>query len=231
VTDQEIDDILQRAASSAREVPAQLLERIAGSIEPSLRPVRPFAPNWVLSGALGLTGGATALIGAARAGFQGFEALGFLSRVLILSALAVFIWASARRAVDEWTPGSPRRLSTLGLVAALTVALAVAFSLLFDDYRTENFVPAGLTCLCTGVLHAIPAALLAWWVLRRGCVLDSVSGGLAVGALAGLAGLAVLELHCANFEALHVLVWHTLVVPVSAGFGALIGWALRQKAR
>jgi hypothetical protein len=41
--------------------------------------------------------------------------------------------------------------------------------------------------------------------------------------LAGLAGLAVLELHCANFEALHVLVWHTLVVPVSAGFGALIG--------
>jgi hypothetical protein len=41
----------------------------------------------------------------------------------------------------------------------------------------------------------------------------------------------VLELHCANFEALHVLVWHTLVVPVSAGFGALIGWALRHKAR
>jgi hypothetical protein len=105
------------------------------------------------------------------------------------------------------------------------------FGLLFDDYRIENFVPAGLTCLSTGVLHAIPAALLAWWVLRRGCVLDSVSAGLAVGALAGLAGLAVLELHCANFEALHVLVWHTPVVPVNAGFGALIGWALRHKAR
>jgi hypothetical protein len=56
-----------------------------------------------------------------------------------------------------------------------------------------------------------------------------VSAGLAVGSLAGLAGPAVLELHCANFEALHVLVWHTLVVPVSAGFGALIGWALRDR--
>jgi hypothetical protein len=108
------------------------------------------------------------------------------------------------------------------------------FALLFNDYRTENFVSAGLTCLGTGVLHAIPVALIAWWVLRRGCALDSVSAGLAVGALAGLAGLAglaVLELHCANFEALHVLLWHTLVVPVSAGFGALIGWALRHKAR
>lgn len=231
MTDQEVDDVLQKAADSPREVSAQLLERIADSIGPSLRPVRPLPPNWVLSGALSLMGGAVALIGAARAGFQGFEALGFLSRVLILGALAVFIWAAARRAANEWTPGSPRRLSTGGLVAAFTVALAALFGLLFQDYRTENFVLAGLTCLVTGVLHAVPAALLAWWVLRRGCVLDSVSAGLAVGALAGLAGLGMLELHCVNFEALHVLVWHTLVVPVGAGFGALIGWALRYKAR
>jgi len=226
VTDQEIDEVLQRAAGSPREASVQLLERIADSIAPSLRPVRPLTPIWVLSGALGLIGSVVALIGAARAGFQGFEALGFLSRVLIFSALALFIWAAARRAVNEWTPGSRRRLSTAGLVAAFSVALAVVFALLFDDYRTENFVSAGLTCLSTGVLHAVPAALIGWWVLRRGCALDSVSAGLAVGALAGLAGLAVLELHCANFEAAHVLVWHTLVVPVSAGFGALTGWAL-----
>ena len=231
MTDQEIDDILQRAAASPREVPAHLLERIADSIAPSLRPVRLLPPIWVLSSALGLIGAAVALIGAARAGFQGFEALGFLSRVLILGALAVFIWAAARRAVNEWTPGSPRRLSTGGLVAAFSVAVAIVFALLFDDYRTESFFAAGLTCLSTGVLHAVPAALIGWWVLRRGCALDSVSAGLAVGALAGLAGLAVLELHCANFEALHVLVWHTLVVPVSAAFGALIGWALRPTAR
>jgi hypothetical protein len=34
-----------------------------------------------------------------------------------------------------------------------------------------------------------------------------------------------------HFEALHGLVWHTLVVPASAGFGALTGWALHHKAR
>jgi hypothetical protein len=231
VTDREIDDLLQRAARSSREVSAQLLERVADSIAPSLRPVRPLPPNWVLSAALGLIGGAVALLGATRAGFQGFERLGLLSRVLILSALAVFVWAAARRAVDEWTPGSPRRLSTGALVAVFSVSLVAVFALLFDDYHTEHFVPAGLTCLSAGLLHAIPAAVVAGWVLRRGCALDSVSAGLAVGVLAGLAGLAMLELHCANFEALHVLVWHTLVVPMSAGLGALIGWALRHKAR
>ena len=231
MTDQEIDDILQRAAGSPRALPAQLIERIADSIAPSLRPVRLLPPKWFLTSALCLTGAAIAFAGAARAGFQGFEALPALSRLLILGALAVLIWAAARRTVDEWTPGSPRFLSATSLLAAFSVALVVVFGLLFHDYHTENFVSAGLTCLGTGVLHAIPAALIAWWVLRRGCVLDSVSAGLAVGALAGLAGLGMLELHCVNFEALHVLVWHTLVVPVGAGFGALIGWALRYKAR
>ena len=95
MTDQEIDDLLQRAAGSPREVPAQLLGRITDSIAPSLRPVRPLPPVWVLSGALGLIGGAVALLGAARAGFQGFEALGLLSRALILGALGLIAGLSA----------------------------------------------------------------------------------------------------------------------------------------
>src|ERR1700730_1097245 len=42
---------------------------------------------------------------------------------------------------------------------------------------------------------------------------------------------SVLELHCVNFEALHVLVWHTAVVPVSAAAGALVGWVLRSRRK
>jgi hypothetical protein len=38
--------------------------------------------------------------------------------------------------------------------------------------------------------------------------------------LAG-SGVTMLELHWANFQALHVLVWHTAVVPVSTAAGAL----------
>jgi hypothetical protein len=40
----------------------------------------------------------------------------------------------------------------------------------------------------------------------------------------------MLELHCSNFQALHVLVWHTAVVPVSAAAGAAVGWALRIRS-
>jgi len=41
----------------------------------------------------------------------------------------------------------------------------------------------------------------------------------------------VLELHCANFEAAHLLVWHTAVVPVSGAAGAVLAWAVfRQNA-
>ena len=45
--------------------------------------------------------------------------------------------------------------------------------------------------------------------------------------LGGLAAVGVLELHCPNFQAAHVLVWHTAVVPLSAAAGAFVAWALR----
>jgi hypothetical protein len=54
---------------------------------------------------------------------------------------------------------------------------------------------------------------------------------LAAGTLAGLAGVGMLELHCPNFQATHILVWHTAVVPVSAALGALLGWTIRFRAR
>jgi hypothetical protein len=48
-----------------------------------------------------------------------------------------------------------------------------------------------------------------------------------VGTLAGLAGLTMLELHCANFQVLHVMLWHTAVMPVSGASGASMAWAGR----
>jgi hypothetical protein len=48
--------------------------------------------------------------------------------------------------------------------------------------------------------------------------------------LGGLAGVGVLELHCTNFQAAHVLVWHTAVVPLSGAAGALVGWTLHLRS-
>ena len=101
--------------------------------------------------------------------------------------------------------------------------LLCVFALFFRDYHTEHFVSAGLLCLVTGVLHAIPVGLMGWLLLRRGVALNRISAGITAGTFAGLAGIALLELHCANFQALHILVWHTAVLPVSVAVGVI--WA------
>ena len=89
------------------------------------------------------------------------------------------------------------------------------------DDRTAEFIAQGVPCLRAGLLHAIPASLAAWWILRRGFAVKPVAAGLATGTLAGLAGVAMLELHCPNFEAPHLMVWHIAVIPVSAALVAL----------
>jgi hypothetical protein len=96
------------------------------------------------------------------------------------------------------------------------------FAAEFHDYRTGRFVHDGINCLTAGLIFAIPAAIASWWMLRRGFAVDRVAAGVALGALAGLAGVAMLELHCPNFRALHVMVWHTAVLLFSAAAGALL---------
>jgi hypothetical protein len=229
VSDREIEEILDKAAQSRHEVPAELLKRIADSIEPMMKPVRPLPRTWILTAGMVLIGTAVALLGAARAGFRGVGGLDLSARVMIFGTLAVLGWIAASRVVGERIPGSPHRLGSRGLLAIVSVALLGTFALLFHDYRTLHFTSEGSRCLVTGLLHATPAALLGWWFLRRGWVLDCASAGLAAGVLAGLAGVTMLELHCPNFQALHVLVWHTLVVPVSGALGAIVGWAMHPR--
>ena len=53
VKDEEIDDILKKAGASSGDLKPDVLERIADSIKPSLRPVRPLPPTWAMSGRTG----------------------------------------------------------------------------------------------------------------------------------------------------------------------------------
>jgi hypothetical protein len=227
VKDREIDEILKQAAQAPHDVDPALLDRIATSIGSSLRPIRPLPPAWVLAGGLVLVCAAVALAGAARSGFYGIQKLSVLERALIFPTLGILIFLAATTFVSEMAPGSRRRVAPGFLLGAGSVALLAVFAVLFRDYRTDHFVSQGLICLSAGLLHAIPTALASWLLLRRGFAVNSVAAGLITGTLAGLAGVTMLELHCANFQALHVLLWHTAVVPVAGAAGALLAWALR----
>lgn len=231
--DREVDQALESAAQMAHGVPPApaVLDRIAASIQSSLQPVRPAPRIWVLTAGLLLLCAAVALAGAARSGFFGFQALSVGERVIILATLALLAGICARELVSHWIPGSRHYLDPGWLVALASAALLFVFALLFDDYHATRFISVGVICLSVGVLHAVPAALLAAWFLRRGLAVEPVSAGAIAGVFGGLSGVTMLELHCANLEAPHVLFWHVAVLPVSAALGALAGWAMRARRR
>jgi len=228
VRDREIDEILKQAAQAPHDVDPAVLDRVARSIGSSLGPVRPLPPPWVLAGGLVLICAAVALAGAARLGLYGIQKLSVLDTALVFPVLGILICLAATAFVGEMIPGSRRRVAPGFLLGAGSLALLAVFAVLFRDYRTERFVSQGVACLTAGLLHAIPAALASWLLLRRGFAVNSIAAAVAVGTLAGLAGVTMLELHCANFEAPHVMLWHTAVMPLCAAAGALLARAARR---
>ena len=228
--DREIDDILRQAAQAPHAVDPALLDRVSRSIGSSLEPVRPLPSAWVLAGGLVLIGAAVAMAGAAALGFHGIQDLGAVGRAVIFPALGVLIVRAAMACVSQMVPGSRRLVAPGLLLGAGSLVLLAVFALVFHYYRTSHFVSQGVACLVAGLVLAIPTALGSWLLLRRGFAVNSVAAGLMAGTLAGLAGVTMLELHCANFEAFHVMLWHTAVVPISAAVGALLARAVRSRA-
>lgn len=227
MNDEQMDDVLKQAAQDPEDLDPLLLEHIGDSIKPSLRPVQPLPPVWLMTAGLVLVCAAVALAGAARAGFFGYAKMNLLERSLVFPALGLLACLAAISFVHQMVPASRIRVSPDALLALSSVALLAVFAPLFRDHHTGHFLSAGIVCLLTGLVHAIPAGLLGWLMLRRGFAVDPGSAGLIAGTLGGLAGVALLELHCPNFQTAHILAWHTAVVPVSAALGALLGWQLR----
>jgi hypothetical protein len=220
VRDGDIDDILKKAAEAQPDPDPALLDRIAASIQPNTRPVRPLPPPWVLACGLGLIGAATAIIVAALLGFHGIHAMNDIQAVIFVGVAGL-----AGRAAMAWTaemiPGSRRQEGPAALLALSCALLVALFAILFRDDLAEHFVSQGMACLKAGLMTAAPVGVAGWWLLRRGFAVNPASAALAAGTLAGLAGVAMLELHCPNFQTWHVLIWHTAVVPVSASVAVL----------
>jgi hypothetical protein len=231
VKDEGIDEVLRSAAQDPQGLDPLMLKRIADSIRPSLRPVQPLPPVWLMALGLVLVCAVVALGGAAHAGFFGVAKMNLLERMLVFPALGILACLAAVSFVHQMIPASRLRVSPGALLALSSVCLLAVFADLFRDYHIDHFLSVGIACLLTGVLYAIPAGLLGWLLLRRGFAVNPASAGLAAGTLGGMAGVSMLELHCPNFQAAHILIWHTAVVPVSAALGALLGWAIRFRAR
>jgi len=221
MTPEGVDRAIERAVEQTGGVDRTVLDRITGSIQGSLRPVRPLPAPWLQTGALLAMLAAIAVLGAVRLGFFGVLRLGATQSAAIFLTLSGVACLTAMASVSAMTPGSKRIVSSAVLLVTGIAAPLGVFALIFHDYSLGRFVPQGVTCLTVGVLAAIPAGLLAAVILRRGYPVNAAAG-VAAGTLAGFAGLTLLELHCSNFRAPHIMVWHVATVPL----GALAGWAI-----
>jgi hypothetical protein len=226
MTDGEMDEILNRQARDAPELDGVLFDRIVASIQP-LHAVRPLPAGWVLKSWLAAGCAAIAILAAAGLGLNGIGALTAWDSALIFAGLAIFIWLAADTVVGQMIPGSVMVIKPGPLLWSGYLIIIGLFGSLFPRHPAADFIHAGMVCLKAGLLLSVPVGVFGWLVLRRGFVLNPVAAGSAAGTLGGLAGITMLELHCANLEASHVIVWHAAVIVLSTGCGA--GLALVAK--
>ncbi|HEY1945988.1 MAG TPA: NrsF family protein [Bryobacteraceae bacterium] len=230
MNDQEIDDLYRSLPPSGSEsgLDSALLESIRKPILADVKPVRPLPGTIVLAAAFCLLFAATAALCAYFLGFAGLHALSPLKRVAVCGFLLALAVASAFALAGRMRPGARGILPGWALPAIAFAAFEGLFFVLLPDYRLGHYLHSGLICLRAGLLCALPAALLAPLLLRRGYVVAPVSTGAAVGLGAGLVGLTVLEFHCPIETFPHVAVWHVAIMLISVAIGALSGILSRR---
>jgi hypothetical protein len=202
------------------------LKRIKIAIVEHLKPVRPLPPSRVLLLAVASVFLCVMTVGALRLGTNGWATLNIDQRIAVFSSLAVSAILLADSMVRQMVPGSrhtfPPAMLSVGILLVLTLVIATTFR----PHEEVAFVAGGLGCIRNGLIYSAPASLLFWMLLRLGAVLFPKLIGFAVGGLAGLIGLSVLEVNCPNLNIFHILVWHWGVLLMSSLAGALVGAAV-----
>jgi hypothetical protein len=195
-----------------------------------LRPVRPVASERYFFGAfLGIFVSVVAL-GIYRMGAFAIRVMTPLQTTAILSALAISTVLLAYSLVHQMVPGSRHRISPKLLPVAVTISLMIAMAVLFQFQHERNFLANAWACIRAGTPFGLLAAVPFWLLLRRGAILSPSMTGAATGLFAGLVGTSVLEIHCPNLDAWHILVSHLGVAILCALAGLVIGLAIEAKS-
>jgi hypothetical protein len=207
------------------------LRKIAESLADNLRPVRPLAPARYFVGAfVGIFVSIVAL-SVYRLGAFAIAVMTPLQTTAILSTLAIGIGLVVYSLVNQMVPGSRHRIPPAPLAVGITILVTMVMAVLFQVQQEENFWGNAWVCIHAGILVGALAAVPFWLVLRRGAILSPRMTGAATGLLAGLAGTSMLEMHCPNLDAWHILVSHLGVLIPCALAGLAIGLTAEIRGR
>jgi hypothetical protein len=201
------------------------LHQIADGIATGLRPVHPVAPARYFFGAfVGIFVSIVAL-GVYRMGAFAIAVMTPRQTAAILSVLAISTGLLTYSLVNQMVPGSHHRISPRLLPVGITISLMIVIAVLFQFQHERDFWGNAWVCIRAGAPIGVLAALPFWLILRRGAILSPGMTGAATGLLAGLVGTSVLEIHCPNLDAWHILVSHLGVAMLCALAGLVIGLA------
>jgi len=225
---QELVNALNRPVGADSPSP-ETLRHIADGMATGLRPVRPVAPARYFFGAFAVIFVSVAALGVYRMGAFAIAVMTPMQTAAIFSALAVSTGLLAYSLVQQMVPGSRHRIPPRLLPIAITISLTIAMAVLFQFQHERHFWANAWACIRAGTPFGALAAVPFWLMLRRGAILSPGMTGAATGLLAGLVGTSVLEIHCPNLDAWHILVSHLGVAILFALAGLVIGLASEVK--
>lgn len=215
-------------AEPPQEPTDRLYAEIRKSLEASLEPVSPLPSTRVLVIQFLTAFLLFALPIGAILGFAGFHLMRFPQLVGITVILAAGACALSFSLAWLMSPGSLQRFSPWLAVGVLAIGFLACVGTLFPWQAPRAFVAQGWPCSVIGSGTAILAGLLFWLLARRGAPLGLKTLGAALGAIAGLLGVTVLQFSCRRQEAAHLLVWHGGVLVISILAGILIARAFKH---
>jgi hypothetical protein len=213
---------LNASVSLDSPMPATLLQ-IERGILADLRPVRPILPARYLFAAFIAIFISFVSFAVYRMGALAIAVMSPPQAGVILGSLAICAVLLAYSLVAQMVPGARHSIHPKPLQVGTIILLTVVIGALFQFQYEPNFWANGWTCLRAGILLGVLTAGPFWLVLRRGAILSPSLTGAATGLLAGLAGTTVLEVHCPNHNAWHILVSHIGVSMLCAIAGLVIG--------
>jgi hypothetical protein len=216
------------AEVNADELAPAVYGRIQRKLQATLEPVSPLPSTPALAIRFLVAFSLFALPIGGILGFAGFHRMGVEQLIGVTVILAVGAAALSFSLAWEMIPGSRRPFSTGLAVAVLAASFLGCVAILFPWRTPKAFVAQGWPCSVMGAGIAVPAAVLFWLLVRRGTPLSRETLGGALGALAGLLGVTVMQFSCSRQEAGHLLVWHGGVLLATTLTGILIARAFRH---
>ena len=205
------------------------LEHIYGNISSSLQPVRPLPSDSKLTLLLLTAFIVFSILAALAIGVKGYFVMSLTQRLVYYGAILVLATLLSNAVVKQLIPGSATGLRPAFLISAGLVCLALLAVVLFQAFGLNHFVKLGIPCLSLGSLGALAGAFLGSFLVRWGLATAPRRTGVLTGFFAGLAGFAVLALHCPYLNAPHILVWHLAPVVLATCCGALVGALLEPQ--